>query len=681
MNETVPRIHKFVQRSEMQACKYSLPPIALFLFVVAWSLRGDAPQPPKAGEVRFAQLTDAHIFDDGYKQATPQALRQAANDREALHWAINQVNRAVASGTTIDFVAYTGDLGLQNVSIPSEGVCHALPIEPDPGLPQTNLAWGVKEIAEELNQLAVPKVFFVAGNNDIKDEKVTDRRFDCFMEELQKKVRSSLEVRTLRADCSININGICIAGLNSASFKDQKNYDKACLQPGADAALKWACPKPQMEALQQLSRGRVPVLLFTHVPDLIDPFRREPSWKVPNDIRGLWQKEVCGPNVIAVFAGHFHDSNRKIYGSNSTTKDLANSACVAQKTWVAPPLAMKNQEQIFAGARARGFLIATVADGKVAKVQTNWFDAPVPPMVQPPEASSGSSTKSKAPSQSSLITLVSLATALLLGLAFRGNDVLTPDLKAFFYAIAFVALTMAMVWYARNQLEITESAVLVALLLCPLLVYGVVSGRLTEFSGPGGWGAKFARAAIDPAHFSTSPIDVTSAQAIAKGGLPETQLKIQQIRSGKPIVMTMTLGIPPAPPSGYQPVAVADALRNLSAYPNFKFVVFLAPDGRLVSYIPGWLLRSALEWNSPQSTELIAAANRGDADAVRNYPGMLTQTISPTTSNARALEEMDKLELDAIPVVDPAGSRLVGVVARDRILSGMLLALARGAKA
>ena len=30
-----------------------------------------------------------------------------------------------------------------------------------------------------------------------------------------------------------------------------------------------------------------------------------------------------------------------------------------------------------------------------------------------------------------------------------------------------------------------------ALLLVPLLVYGMVSGRLSELTGPGGWGAKF----------------------------------------------------------------------------------------------------------------------------------------------------------------------------------------------
>jgi hypothetical protein len=42
-------------------------------------------------------------------------------------------------------------------------------------------------------------------------------------------------------------------------------------------------------------------------------------------------------------------------------------------------------------------------------------------------------------------------------------------------------------------LKVEESGVLIALLLMPLLAYGIASGRLTELSGPGGWGAKFAQ--------------------------------------------------------------------------------------------------------------------------------------------------------------------------------------------
>jgi len=351
----------------------------ILLFVFVAGLRG-AP-PAKPGSVSFAQLTDPHIFDDGYRQSIPNAMRQAANDREALNWAVDQVNRAVASGAAIDFVVFTGDLGLQNVAMPSGGSCQALPFDPDPGLPQSTLAGAVQEIADELNQLAVRKVFFVPGNNDIRDENVTDQRFECFMAELKSKLSTAPqppEVAALRAGVPIEINGIRIAGLNTASFKNQANYAKACA--ASTPALDLACPKPQMDALARIADGTMPVLLFTHVPDLIDPYRRKPSWDIPSDARSAWEREVCGPNIIGVFAGHFHDSNTNDYGSTDGSKSLASTPCVAAKTWVAPPLAMKNQERTV--ARARGFVIGTIEGGKVAKVQVNWFDSTLAPSIQ-----------------------------------------------------------------------------------------------------------------------------------------------------------------------------------------------------------------------------------------------------------------------------------------------------------
>lgn len=651
----------------------------ILLFLLAGGLCGDTPPALPPGSVTFAQFTDAHIFDDGYRQPTPKAMQQAANDREALHWAIDEVNRAVASGTAIDFVVYTGDLGLQNIAMPDTGACHALPVHPDPGVPQSTLAWAVSEIAGELNQLAVRQVFLLPGNNDIFDEQITDRRFDCFLAELRKAVQTfprPLALDTLRLSSPIDVNGVRIVALNSASFKKKDNYATACTMPAAP--LDQACPEPQMKSLDQLAAEKMPLLLFTHVPDLIDPYfhsqhpgLRKSAWDIPAGARTLWEKAVCKGSVSGVFAGHFHDSNVSLYGSNATTKDLAYSDCVTAKTWLAPPLALKNQERTL--ARARGFLIATVTGGKVTRVQVNWFDSPLPPSIQDLNSPKSAHTSKTA--------FVSLAAALLLGLAAArfsqgDNRMLSKDLSALGYAVAFAALTLALVWFAKEQLGITESAVLIAFLLCPLLIYGVVSGRLTEFSGPGGWGAKFAQATIDPV---TSPIDVTSAQDIPKVALPETLQKIQQIHSGKPVVLTLTLGTPSSS-AGFGAYPVANAIANLLAYPNFRFVVFLHPDRRLLCYIPGWLLKPALESGSPGGNALMNAANSGNPDVVRGYPGMRTETISPSTTNAQALQAMEKLEIDAIPVVDPSDGRLAGVVSRDRILSGMLLALAKGAK-
>jgi predicted MPP superfamily phosphohydrolase len=460
------------------------------LLFAGWSLHGDAQEKPTY-EVTFAQLTDAHIFDDGYKQPTPDALRQAANDRTALHWAIEQVNREVESGTKIDFVVYTGDLGLQNVDFREMALCHTLPFRIDPGLPPSPLSWAVKEVADEINQLEVRRILFVAGNNDIQDEDVTDQRFDCFMTELQKRFQSStLQVDTLRPDRGVEINGIRIAGLNTASFKKQKNYKDACAR--SDSPLPQACPKPQMESLRKLaeSDAKAPLILFTHVPDLIDPFfhknnpgARQSAWDIPGDIRSTWEQEVCGSNVIAVFAGHLHDSDRTIYGSNSHYGDLAYTRCIAGKTWIAPPLALKNQERPL--TKARGFLLVRVAGGKVADVQPRWFEGPAPVAAAAIVNTEGSAVSSV---QSQPVTILGLIVGLDLVAGFLGFSWLfwrvskpwLRDVQAFTATIAFVLLALMVAWFAQSQLGVANSAALILLGLCPLLVYGVALWHLTR---------------------------------------------------------------------------------------------------------------------------------------------------------------------------------------------------------
>jgi predicted MPP superfamily phosphohydrolase len=345
------------------------------------------PTPPGPSEVTFAQLTDAHIFDDGWKQPVPQAMRQAANDRDALIWAIGEINREVNSGKRIDFVVYTGDLGLQNVAFAADGSCQALPLSIQPGLPPTTLPAAVEEIAEDLNSLAVRTIYFLPGNNDVENEDVTDGRFGCFMAQLQDRVRAfspALTVTELHADRSVLVNGVRIAGLDTASFKKQSNYEAACSPASAanDPTLKEACPQLEIDALKRMidEDPNSPVLLFTHVPDVMDPYFhsrnpgvRKSTWDIQPQVRAVWEKEACSPSVLAIFAGHFHDSNRAVYGSNVTTQDLAYSECIADKTWIAPPLALKNQEN--KSTTARGFLLVTVSAGKI-DARAHWANLP-----------------------------------------------------------------------------------------------------------------------------------------------------------------------------------------------------------------------------------------------------------------------------------------------------------------
>lgn len=635
-------------------------------FAPSGSSAGLEIQPQTA--ITFAQLSDAHIFDDGWNLATADALRQGADDRVALHWAVERINQLVVSGVSIDFVVFTGDFGLQNVDFPASGTCKPLDAKLEPGLPMVPLRWAVNEVGTELKQLAVRRVFVLAGNNDLLEENVLDtRRFDCFLSELQTAVRTyspPLQISELNADSVVAINGIHLAGLNSASFKKLVNYNQACSNPPApaDAAmLREACPDSQMTLLRQFNADR-PLVLFTHVPDLKDPYRKTASWEIQPKVRQLWEKEICGPGVAAVFAGHFHDANRSIYATATGTRDLAVSDCVAGRTWVAPPLAAKNQVGKY--PQARGFLLATVAATGVQQAQAIWYEPPI-------------TAYSHQPTRARLFLVAGLAVFFILAvscLIFLTQQNLLDgyrDVAALIVVSIFVEYAFVAIWLAKNKFGIIDSVIVVALLVVPLLLYGIVSGRLTEFSGPGGWGAKFREAARQPVDTSLEPIDLEQVNTVEKENynLFHEQIRRKDIQEGKPVILTMIMG-----KNKYNTQSWSDYLRDLSNYPNFKLTIIRDDNNGLVAYIPVPRLKRASELQTDDFKALIDAINRGDKASLLTIPGVFTRTMPPRTTNANALRTMEKYGLEAIPVVDK-DNRVLAIADRERILSHMILAL------
>jgi CBS domain-containing protein len=629
--------------------------------------------------ITFAQLSDAHLFDDGWNLATADALRQAADDRVSLRWAIERINYLVASGIPIDFVVYTGDFGLQNVDFPADGACKLLQPKVEPGLPMVPLRWALNEVVTELNQLVVRKLFVLAGNNDIVDENVLDtRRFDCFLSELQmagRRYSPPLQISGLNADSVVAINGIRLAGLNTASFKKLLNYDQACSNPPAPAdagMLREACPGSQMTLLQQFNAAR-PLVLFTHVPDLKDPYRKIASWEIQPKVRQLWEEQICGPSVVAVFAGHFHDTKRTIYATTTGTRDLAVSECVAGRVWVAPPLAAKNQ--VGKSPQARGFLLATVAVTGVQEAQAIWYEPSV------------ATHSHRHPHLVLAIGFVSFSFLAIGYLILVGRLNLSDkyrDLTAVIVVSMFLEYAVVAMWLAKNKVGIADSVTLVALLVIPLLLYGIVSGRLTEFSGPGGWGAKFREAARQAVDTSLHPIDLKASQQIvpiAKEHYSDLQEKIRHgdIQEGKAVILTMKTG--KMGESTYDASSLEDYLRDLSHFPSFKFVIIVDDRNQLVAYILARFLKRANDLALPDFKELINAVNNGDRDALLRIQGVLTETISPRTTNADALRTMEKYGLDAIPVVEESTKQVRAIVDRDRILSHMLLVLTGADKA
>jgi len=214
-------------------------------------------------------------------------------------------------------------------------------------------------------------------------------------------------------------------------------------------------------------------------------------------------------------------------------------------------------------------------------------------------------------------------------------------------------------------------AVFVALLIMPILIYAIISGRLTEFRGPGGVGATFnavvttsvsETVAQDPVR-----LDQQSVQMVGKGDLSELHKKIHGLNEVTPVVLTLTFG-----GGHYTLVALQKYMEGLSRSRNFKLVVFLDQDGGVLAYMPSWAAKTVLDTPN-MGDEFVRVINDGDLQLYQ-YASVVRKTISTRTTHAEALREMIDRNIEAMVVTDKT-NQLQGIAEREQILSRMMLAL------
>jgi hypothetical protein len=342
----------------------------------------------------FVQITDSHLFDSGKARPgqTPEDQKknrvEIADSRMAWDWSMLEINRLASSGT-VNFVVFTGDFGLEKVTTdqaPSSG-CTALPS-------------AVDEVARAFSNLIPSKIYLVRGNNDLDQEDPGDfGRFDDFVRALAADERlKGKQILNLTPgpgnDASDLVGGIRIVGLDSSSFKSFKNEppkddkDKCNYVVAGTSRAMVDRSEYQLHELQRVAQviqaDATPVILFTHIPDLDDPFKVDnqssgstvAAWNISEDARKEWASIIRDDRLIAVFAGHLHDANRSRYLPPYSWQVARGSRPpeVYQKTFLAPPLAAKFQ--LDRAPQARGFLVATVTPQKVVQAEIRWFSAP-----------------------------------------------------------------------------------------------------------------------------------------------------------------------------------------------------------------------------------------------------------------------------------------------------------------
>jgi hypothetical protein len=343
------------------------------------------PSKSPSDSVTFVHFTDAHLFDDGKRATTAaEGLDQQRDNWHALRWAIKTTNDLIESGRPIDFVIFTGDLGLELVRSKDDETCgekdkNDLQKLRTQGWPELfDPPQAAAKLAQQLSMLRVKTIYVIPGNNDLACE--SPKYLDKYAEFIKQTaallpVGSPHLVNISDPQASVQYGIFRILALNSASFKTPDNYSSFCMpaKPG--------CPEFEMRKIEGAVRTNPEALflIFTHIPDLLDPgVPNDPNspdcdlsvpqtgvdaWKgLSPSVRHTWSEVGQDPRVIGIFAGHFHSCNPFFYSTRPDTNALVNNENrgfeISKKTWISPPLALKFQEQ--KTSRARGLLLVHI---------------------------------------------------------------------------------------------------------------------------------------------------------------------------------------------------------------------------------------------------------------------------------------------------------------------------------
>ena len=239
-------------------------------------------------------------------------------------------------------------------------------------------------------------------------------------------------------------------------------------------------------------------------------------------------------------------------------------------------------------------------------------------------------------------------------------------------SILFLGLGFLSMWLAKIWFGLQGEAVYAVLLLAPLVVYAILSGRLSELKA-GGLEAKFATIASQTVEITSETVEpsVDEMSVVMKGGVRELRIQFQNLDESHPIILTLILGR-----SGYyHRDALVDYMEALLQYRNFRFVVILDQENRFVAYLPSWTMWQILR-KGPLGEELVAIINDGRLRDLQAFPGVVTRTITTRTNNLDALRELTSMNLEALVVIDE-NKHLKGVVLREQVLSKLFLGLSK----
>jgi hypothetical protein len=255
----------------------------------------------------------------------------------------------------------------------------------------------------------------------------------------------------------------------------------------------------------------------------------------------------------------------------------------------------------------------------------------------------------------------------------RRGSLPTRDLIAAATAVLFAVLGFAAIYVVAKVADVKDGGVLAVVLIVPALLYLMLSGRVNELKGPGGLEVRLSEAAnrTIPVHGKDTPASALAYEelrAVETGRRESFLRRIHDITPTEPVILTMTLGSGPIDGE-----AVANYARGMTQFPRFRFVAIVDSSGHLISYMEERAFRHLIEADVIDAQELLNNIQHQNVGEIRKAAGMIVDTVTPGTSIADTLREMERLRLNALLVTENA--QVKGIVERERLANALLLSL------
>jgi hypothetical protein len=236
------------------------------------------------------------------------------------------------------------------------------------------------------------------------------------------------------------------------------------------------------------------------------------------------------------------------------------------------------------------------------------------------------------------------------------------------FVVLLTVLVALRVW-TGNRIEVKTSDMVLALV--PIGLWLFTTGKVQELTvGDVKIVAAIKQASTSPVDRQVTRLPVDPVRADPKEGLSQ----LSELKRKSPQALSFQLGY-----GRYYGPVIRQYLDELTSLPSFRYIVLNRPDGTLFGLLDARQFTSLLKTGSGQvdPDRFAEWLNQSSTTELSSLPSFIPakDALRKTSETRTALELMNSLDIQTLPVIDDAG-RFIGVVDRSKLSANMLIDIA-----